>query len=103
MSQSREITPADVRHIAMLARLNIPDDQLSMLASEMASILHHFDALAQVDVTDVEPMAHPLDRTNCLRDDSPGPMLSRDEALRNAPAVEQNLIAVAKTLDEGQA
>ncbi len=43
----------DVRHIAALARLAVPDEQLPELVAQLNGILSHMDALAQVDTKNV--------------------------------------------------
>lgn len=41
----------DVRHIASLARLGLPDERLRALTAELNTILAHMDTLARVDTT----------------------------------------------------
>lgn len=41
----------DVRHIAALARIGIPDAQLDALVTELSGILAHMEVLAQVDAS----------------------------------------------------
>jgi aspartyl-tRNA(Asn)/glutamyl-tRNA(Gln) amidotransferase subunit C len=40
----------DVRHIASLARLRVPDEKLPVLAKELSEILGHMDVLQSVNV-----------------------------------------------------
>jgi aspartyl-tRNA(Asn)/glutamyl-tRNA(Gln) amidotransferase subunit C len=42
------IGPDDVRHVAALARLAVPESQLPELVAQLNGILSHMDALAQV-------------------------------------------------------
>lgn len=79
------ITEADVRHVAMLARLALSDEQISTLTDELGAVLGSIDELARLDLHDVEPTAHPLAMTNSMRADVVRPGLSREDALRNAP------------------
>ena len=51
MSVSRD----DVRRIAALARIGIPEPRLDALVGELSGILAHMELLAQVDTTSVEP------------------------------------------------
>jgi aspartyl-tRNA(Asn)/glutamyl-tRNA(Gln) amidotransferase subunit C len=80
------ISEADVRHVAMLARLALTDEQVRALAKELSSILCHIDELKNLDLAGVQPTAHPLEMTNRIRPDQVRPGLSREEALLNAPA-----------------
>ena len=43
------------------------------------------DKLSELDTTGVEPLLHISQNKNVLREDVPSNMLSRDEALKNAP------------------
>ena len=79
------ITEADVRHVAMLARLALTDEQVATLTTELSSILGHIDELKNLDLEGVEPTAHPLAMTNATRADEVRPGLSREDALLNAP------------------
>jgi len=80
------ISEADVRHVAMLARLALTDEQVSTLQAELSTILGHIDELQNLDLEDVQPTAHPLAMTNSTRADVVRPGLSREDALLNAPA-----------------
>jgi len=79
------ITESDVRHVAMLARLALTDEQVTTLAAELSGVLGHIDTLQHLDLEGVQPTAHPLAMTNSTREDVVVPGLSRAEALRNAP------------------
>jgi len=79
------ITEADVRHVAMLARLALTDEQVTTLVAELSTILTHIDELRNLDLEGVQPTAHPLAMTNSVRADVVRPGLSREDALLNAP------------------
>jgi aspartyl-tRNA(Asn)/glutamyl-tRNA(Gln) amidotransferase subunit C len=80
MSIGRE----DVLHIARLARLAVPEDELPALESQLVAILEAVGKVSELDLSDVEPMSHPLDLANVWDEDEPRSSLSRDEALSNA-------------------
>ena len=48
------VTEGDVRHIALLARLGLPDD-VAGLVGQLNSILGHMEVLARVKTTDTAP------------------------------------------------
>jgi aspartyl-tRNA(Asn)/glutamyl-tRNA(Gln) amidotransferase subunit C len=54
-----------------------------------------------VDVTGVEPMAHPLPLKNVLREDKVTEALPVELVLANAPARDGAFFAVPKVLDTG--
>ncbi len=51
------VTPADVRHVASLARLGLSDDALQTYVSELNTILEHMDVLSRVDTQGIEPVS----------------------------------------------
>lgn len=81
------IAAADVRYVAKLARLRLAEDEAERMTGELAKILGHIDKMSELDTADVPPTAHVLDVVNVVRADKPRPSLSREDALRNAPAV----------------
>jgi len=87
-----------VRHVAKLARLQLNDQQLELYRNQLATVLEHIDKLSELDVTNVEPMAHPTDFSNRLADDVVGPTMPIDDLLRNAPETEDRFLAVPKVL-----
>jgi aspartyl-tRNA(Asn)/glutamyl-tRNA(Gln) amidotransferase subunit C len=48
------VTIDDVRHIASLARLGLPEPRAAAIVSELNTILAHMDELAKVDTTGVQ-------------------------------------------------
>lgn len=80
------LSEQEVRHVAMLARLALTDDEVASLRDDLNSILNHIDTIQQLDLASVAPTAHAIPVTNVTRDDVVVPGLSRDVALMNAPA-----------------
>lgn len=80
------ITESDVRHVALLARLALTDEQVATLTSELGAVLGHIGELQHLDLAGVEPTAHPLEMTNSTRADVVHACLPRELALKNAPA-----------------
>ncbi|HYY34169.1 MAG TPA: Asp-tRNA(Asn)/Glu-tRNA(Gln) amidotransferase subunit GatC [Gaiellaceae bacterium] len=81
MAISRE----DVLHVAKLARLEIPDEDIEQVQAELGAILEAVGKVSELDLDGVEPTSHPLDLVNVWREDEPRPSLTREEALANAP------------------
>lgn len=95
------ITEQDVRHVAKLSRLSLSDEQVHHFTEQLEAVLEYIGKLNELDVEGVEPMAHPLDITNALREDVPGEALSEDAALANAPARDGAFFKVPKVLGDG--
>ena len=79
------ITREDVLHVAALARLEIPEAEVDGVRDQLGAILEAVGKVSELDLSDVEPMTHPLDLVNEWAEDVPRPSLPRDEALANAP------------------
>lgn len=90
------ISEDDVRYVAKLARLHIAQDEATRMTGELANILAHIDKMGELDLADVSPTAHVLEIVNVTREDRARPSLTRDEALRNAPAVSDDCFRVPR-------
>ena len=96
------ISESDVRHVALLARLALSDDQVGALQTELNSILGHIDELQGLDLADVQPTAHALEVTNSMRPDVVKPCLPRELALRNAPEAEDGAFVIPAIVGAGE-
>lgn len=94
------ISQEDVAHLAHLARINIPEDQLAHYASQLDAILDAVDQVSSIDTNDVPAMSHPVPMTNVFREDVLGASLTAEQALAGAPAVEDERFRVPRILDE---
>lgn len=63
------IGPDDVRHVAALARLEVPDSKLRELVVQLNGILSHMDALAKVNTAGVAGAAGVAEAAMPLRAD----------------------------------
>lgn len=90
-----------VRHVATLCRLQLSADQLESYRAQLSSILDHIAKLDELDVTDVEPLAHPAEMTNRLDEDQIENPMPIEQLFMNAPAVKAPYLAVPKVLTDG--
>ncbi len=93
------LSEAEVRAVAHLARLQLSDAELAVMARQLSAILDYVQQLQQVNTDGVEPLAHPLPVENVFRADEPAPSLPVDEALANAPARRGDYYAVPAVLE----
>ncbi len=89
----------DVKNIAHLARLEISDDDVDQYAADLSNILDLVEQMNQVDTDGVQPMAHPLDAKQRLRDDEISEQDQRDKFQAIAPDVENGLYRVPKVIE----
>jgi aspartyl-tRNA(Asn)/glutamyl-tRNA(Gln) amidotransferase subunit C len=88
------ITRDEVLHVARLARLELSDDEVERFTEQLSAILEAVAKVSELDLSEVEPTAHPLDLVNVWAEDVPRPCLPRDEALANAPEREAGFFKV---------
>jgi aspartyl-tRNA(Asn)/glutamyl-tRNA(Gln) amidotransferase subunit C len=93
-----EITADQVQHVARLARLQIAPEAIEKLASELATILAYVEKLGEVDTQGVPPTSHAIELINAFREDVVHDHLSREQALRNAPAQDEGSFVVPKVI-----
>jgi aspartyl-tRNA(Asn)/glutamyl-tRNA(Gln) amidotransferase subunit C len=67
------ISPAEVLHVASLAKLRLDDGEIRTMSEQLTSILDHMDALAAVNVEGVEPFSAASETAAPLRDESATP------------------------------
>ena len=99
-AEPASITLDDVRHLAMLARIDLDDEHLARLRGQLDQILHAVAQVTEVAGEDVPPTSHPLPLTNVARPDVLAPSLTAEEALSAAPATEDGRFRVPRILDE---
>ena len=94
------VTIKDVEHVASLARLSFSEEEKEKLVRELNEILAYMEQLNSVDTTDVEPLSQVIELSNVFREDTPKPCLSREDALKNAPAKNEKFFKVPKVIGD---
>lgn len=79
------LSPDDVTHVALLARLGLDSDERARLGAELDLILEHVSALQRVDISALPETAQVGGLVNVWREDVRGPSLQQQVALANAP------------------
>jgi len=75
------ITKEDVKYIAALARIDVPEDKLEGFAKSLGGIVQYVEQLQQLDVSNVKPTSHAVPVGNVLRSDIVKKSLTNQEAL----------------------
>ena len=99
MAESEKLTTDEVRHIALLARVGMTDEEVELMRDQLSDILAQFEALSRVDTGDLEPTGHSVDLLSVMREDVARPSFSREETLANAPNREGDLVRVKAVLE----
>ncbi len=86
-------------HIARLARVGLTEEDVNRLSEQLSNILEHFEALKQVDTTDVPPTTQSIPLQNVTKDDKVDPSLPQEQILANAPRKEGEYFRVKAVLE----
>ena len=78
------LTIADVERIALLAHLELTDEEKRLFARQLADILSYAEQLQALDTTGVPATAH-VNVVERDREDAAAPSLPVADALANAP------------------
>ena len=92
------ISADDVRKVAKLARLNLPDDKIATYTGQLESILGYVSQLEEVDTTGIPETTRTVEVTNVTRQDGVDPTPVREEILNQAPKREGDFFRVPKIL-----
>lgn len=93
------LSKADVEKIAHLARLAISEQDIPLYSKNLSNILAFVEQMNQVDVSGVQPMAHPLETVQRLREDAATEPNQREHFQAIAPQVDAGLYLVPKVIE----
>jgi len=89
----------EVLRIARLARIEVAPGEAEALERELNGILALVERMAAVDTSGVEPMSHPEDAPQRLREDRVTEADLRAEFQAVAPQVEDGLYLVPRVIE----
>ena len=95
-----EISRDEVAHLARLARLALTEEELDQYAGQIDDIVANVSAVGLVAAEGVEPMSHPHSIHTTMREDVIEKTLTAEQALDQAPAVEEQRFVVPQILGE---
>ena len=93
------ITPEDVEKTALLARLELGEDEKERLVEQLSSILDQIAVIAEVDTSAIPPTAQVVALHNVMRPDEVRPSLAPEQVLANAPDREGDFFKVRAVLE----
>lgn len=91
--------PLPLDALAKLARLSLASDERATLAADLARVVGLLDALAAVDVSGAEPLAHPNEPALALRADVVTETDRHAEFLARAPEAQGGFFLVPKVIE----
>jgi aspartyl-tRNA(Asn)/glutamyl-tRNA(Gln) amidotransferase subunit C len=97
-----EITPELVRHLGVLARIQLTGEEVDRLTGELDVIVDNIAKVSQVATPDVPATSHPVPLQNVFRPDVVGETLTPEQALQNAPDAADGRFRVTAIMGEEQ-
>jgi aspartyl-tRNA(Asn)/glutamyl-tRNA(Gln) amidotransferase subunit C len=94
------ISADDVRKVAKLARLDLPEDKIATYTGQLERILDYVDHLQAVDTDGVPATTRAVEVVNVTREDTVVPTDVREQLLNEAPLREGDFFRVPKILAE---
>ncbi|WP_019894381.1 Asp-tRNA(Asn)/Glu-tRNA(Gln) amidotransferase subunit GatC [Hydrogenovibrio halophilus] len=94
------IEKQDVAAIARLSALSVGEEEAGQVAGKLNHILDVLETMQSVETDQVEPMSHPLDQVQRLREDRVTETDQRERYQRIAPAAEKGLYLVPQVIEQ---
>ena len=94
-----KISEDTLKNISQLSKLNIADSMKEKISKELESILLMVDKMNEVDTEQIEPMSHPLNEAQNLREDIISKDIDRDEYIKNAPPSDDGYYLSPKVIE----
>ena len=93
-----QITKENVEYIAALAKLEFSEAEKEQMAKDLARITDYIEKLNELNTEHVQPLFHPMDSTNVMREDKVKPSFPPEVALKNAPDSQDTFFKVPKVI-----
>lgn len=93
-----KISIDEIRHLAHLARLEFTEAEMQEMQGDMDKILGFVEKINELDLEGVAPLVYLSEERNVLREDEAKQVLTKDEALKNAPDKDSDYFRVPKVL-----
>jgi aspartyl-tRNA(Asn)/glutamyl-tRNA(Gln) amidotransferase subunit C len=87
----------EVKRLAALARLSVPDAELAAMGKDIANILGFVDTVQSVHLGD--QVTNSDDETNVFRDDMVRPLMPAHDLIEAAPLHQDHFVKVPKVIE----
>lgn len=87
-----------VARLAELSKLEFNAEETERIKKDLQGIFDLVEKLNEVDVDGIEPLIYMTNEKNVLRTDVPGEMVTKEQALLNAPQKDSDYFKVPKVL-----
>ena len=94
-----KVSQEDVKKIAHLARLEMPETKIEQMQDSINKVLVWMEALNSVDTSNVEPLVHMTPALNNFREDEAKVTLDRAQALALGPDTNETYFKVPQVIE----
>ncbi|MBT7658646.1 MAG: Asp-tRNA(Asn)/Glu-tRNA(Gln) amidotransferase subunit GatC [Bacteroidetes bacterium] len=91
-----EISKEQIKHLAHLSRLELSEAEIDAMQGDMSKILDFVAQVEKLDLEGVEPLTQMSKSVNVMREDEVANMISKEDALKNAPDANSDYFRVSK-------
>ena len=91
-----------MRHLGVLARIQLSEEEVERLTGQLDVIVDNIAKVSEVATPDVVATSHPIPLENVFRADVVGDALTPEQALSNAPDAADGRFRVTAILGEEQ-
>ncbi len=89
----------DVENISRLVAISVEGAEVDQMADKLSNILDLFAQMQAVDTDHIEPMAHPLDQVQRLREDVVTEVDQHNKYQKIAPSAEGGMYLVPQVIE----
>lgn len=93
-----EVNDKLVDKLARLSRLQFSETEKAEVRNDLQRMIGFVEKLNELDLEGVRPLLHMSEEVNVLREDEVKGSVSREEALKNAPAHDDQFFKVPKVI-----
>jgi aspartyl-tRNA(Asn)/glutamyl-tRNA(Gln) amidotransferase subunit C len=94
------VDDALISKLARLSMLQFNEEEKEEIKSDLQKMIGFMDKILELDLDGVEPLLHICKNQDVLREDIPGNMLTREEALKNSGGQDGQYFIVPKTINK---
>ncbi len=94
-----KIDEKTLQDLEKLAKLNVNAQMREVTINKLVRVLEILDQVNMDDIADLEPLYHPLEISQALREDIADKGIDREALQAGAPLVEKGLFLVPKVIE----
>ena len=91
-----DITREQIKHLAHLSRLELSEVEFDEMQGDMTKILDFVAKIESLDLQGVAPLTQMSKSVDVMREDEEANMISKEDALKNAPDANSDYFRVPK-------